>query len=303
MRHDRRVSLPAGMTGRALSRADAEAVLTVVNAAEKQDIGQVMAELEDLLGDWQRPSFDLSRQAIGVFEGESLVAFGEVFKAHAEAAVEPEHRSRGIGTWLADWLEWCARRHGGTVVGQTVPADSSPERFFRARGYVEGWTAWVLQVPAGQAIEPQPLPAGYVLRDLVPGEDDLIAYRLVEDAFNEWPDREPAAFDDWAARTIRRPGFQPWQMRFVADPTGEPVGVAFTVLTGDTGYVHQLAVRSDQRGRGLARALLVDAFGRARERGALVSELSTDSHTGALTVYEHIGMTITQTWRHWQTDL
>ena len=49
--------------------------------------------------------------------------------------------------------------------------------------------------------------------------------------------------------------------------------------------------------------LLADAFERARERGAASSEFSTDSRTGALGLYEHVGMVVTQTWRHWQTDL
>ena len=52
-----------------------------------------------------------------------------------------------------------------------------------------------------------------------------------------------------------------------------------------------------------ARALLVDAFARARDHGATVSELSTDSRTGALGLYEHVGMRVTQTWRHWMRDL
>jgi hypothetical protein len=49
--------------------------------------------------------------------------------------------------------------------------------------------------------------------------------------------------------------------------------------------------------------MLVDAFARAREHGATISELSTDSRTGALGLYEHVGMQVTQTWRQWMTDL
>jgi hypothetical protein len=47
----------------------------------------------------------------------------------------------------------------------------------------------------------------------------------------------------------------------------------------------------------------VDAFAAGREHGARVSELSTDSRTGALPLYERLGMVVTQTWHHWQTDL
>lgn len=304
MGHHRGVKLPDGLTSRPFVPTDAQAVTDLFAVAEKHDTGQVAIELEDVVGDWQRPSFDLATQAVGVFAAGELVAAGEVYRARrADAAVHPDHRGRGVGTWLAGWLEDRARRGGGTVVGQTVPAGSHGERFFQQRGYTEGWTSWVLEVPADRAIEPQPLPEGYALRDFLPGPDDEVVFRLIDDAFNEWPDRQPSTLDDWAARAIRRPGFEPWQMRLVEDGAGVAVGAAYTILAGDCGYVDQIAVRSDQRGRGLARALLVDAFERARVRGAARSELCTDSRTGALGLYQHVGMVVTQTWRHWQTEL
>ena len=273
-------------------------------AAEQHDTGEVSVELEDIEGDWQRPSFSFERDSVAVLDGEVMVAAGEVYKGRrAEIAVHPDHRGRGIGTWLAGWALEAAARNGGTVVGQSVPAGGDAERMFRDLGYQRGWTSWVLEVPEGASIEPQPLPEGYALRDFVPGEDDEVTYRLVEDAFNEWPERQASSFDDWAANTVRRPGFAPWQIRLATDPTGTPVGTAFVIKAGDFGYVDQLAVRSDQRGRGLARALLADAFERARSDGAVRSELSTDSRTGALGLYEKVGMVVTKTYHHWQTTL
>jgi hypothetical protein len=44
--------------------------------------------------------------------------------------------------------------------------------------------------------------------------------------------------------------------------------------------------------------MLVDAFGLARDHGATRSELSTDSRTGALGLYEKVGMVVTSTWVH-----
>lgn len=296
--------LPQGLTHRPLTRTDASATHAVFAAAEQHDIGEVAVELEDIESDWQRPSFDLATQSVGVFDGSELVAAGEVYQGRrGEASVHPDHRGRGIGTWLVRWTEDCARRSGGTVVGQTVPADSPAERMFRALGYQEGWTSWVLEVPTGSSIEPQPLVEGYRIRDFEPGRDEESAFRVIEDAFNEWPDRQPSTLGDWVARTTARPGFEPWQLRLTDSPDGEVVGAAFTILSGDCGYIDQLAVRADQRGRGLARALLVDAFERARERGVTRSELSTDSRTGALPLYEHVGMAVTKTFRHWQTNV
>jgi GNAT superfamily N-acetyltransferase len=296
--------LPAGLTARPCRPADAPAVFAVFAAAEQHDTGEVSVELEDIEGDWQRPSLSLERDSVAVLEGDVMVAAAEVYKGRrAEATVHPDHRGRGIGTWLVGWAREASARNGGTVVGQTVPAGGEAEGFFRELGYERGWTSWVLEVPEGAAIEPQPLPDGYELRDFVPGEDDEVTYRLVEDAFNEWPGRQASSFDDWAANTLRRPGFEPWQIRLATDPTGTPVGTAFVISAADVGYVDQLAVRSDQRGRGLARALLADAFERARAHGAVRSELSTDSRTGALGLYETVGMVVTKTYHHWQTTL
>jgi mycothiol synthase len=300
--HD--VRLPDGLLHRPLTPADAAATFAVVAAAEEHDTGEVAVELEDIESDWQRPSFDLATESVGVFDGDLLVAAGEVYRGRrSEASVHPQHRGRGIGTWLVRWAEDCARRSGGTVVGQTVFEGSSGEALFRSLGYHEGWTSWVLEVPSGSAIEPQRLPDGYRLRDFVPGRDDEAAFRVIEDAFNEWPDRQPSTLGDWTARTTQRPGFEPWQLRLTETPDGQVVGAAFTILAGDCGYIDQLAVRADQRGRGLARAMLVDAFERARDRGVTRSELATDSRTGALPLYQHVGMEVTKTYRHWQIDL
>ena len=58
----------------------------------------------------------------------------------------------------------------------------------------------------------------------------------------------------------------------------------------------RLAVREDQRNRGLAQALLVDSFARGREHGSVRSALSTDSRTGALSLYQKVGMEVGDVW-------
>lgn len=61
---------------------------------------------------------------------------------------------------------------------------------------------------------------------------------------------------------------------------------------------NELATRKDQRNRGLAQALLADAFGAARAHGATRATLSTDSRTGALDLYLRVGMKVESTWVH-----
>jgi ribosomal protein S18 acetylase RimI-like enzyme len=161
----------------------------------------------------------------------------------------------------------------------------------------------VLALPAGAEIEQRSLPPGYTMGHCPDARRERAAYEVIQQAFDEWEGRERESYADWAATTVRRPGTQPWQLRIV-EHEGEVVGASFTILDMQaTGYLHQLAVDARHRGKGLAQAMLADAFERAREEGATHSELSTDSRTGALDLYRKVGMEVTQTWTHLVTDL
>jgi ribosomal protein S18 acetylase RimI-like enzyme len=117
-----------------------------------------------------------------------------------------------------------------------------------------------------------------------------------EDAFLEWANRERDSFEEWQASTTLRPGFEPWQLRVVTDPDGQVAAMALVQTTGDSCFIARLATRADQRGKGLAQALLVDAFRAGAEHGAPKAELSTDSRTGALGLYEKVGMRTRMVW-------
>ncbi len=293
-----------GLTARPLTTADAPAFQAMYAAAELHDTGEAAIELADVLGDWARPSMDLTRHSMGVWEGDLLVAGCDVFRTRrADGAVRPSHRGRGIGSALARWTQAVCAADGGTRVGMTVPAGSVGETVLAGLGYERGWTSWVLQLPSEVRIDPRPLPPGYLIRDVDPQTDLRRVHQVVEDAFNEWPERQGFPFADWSAAVPQRDGFQPWQMRLVTGPEGSIVGVCTLLVAGRTAYVDQLAVCRAHRGRGLAQALLADGFARGREHGATVSELSTDSRTGALPLYERLGMVVTQTWQHWQVDV
>jgi len=84
----------------------------------------------------------------------------------------------------------------------------------------------------------------------------------------------------------------------------EIVGAAFLIhYPDDSGWVQQLAVRADHRGQGLGRALLQHAFGVFFRKGEPVTGLSTDSRTGALALYEHVGMRVMHSFTHYASEL
>lgn len=284
---------------RALRVEDAETVCALVRRSEEHQLGEAMVDLEDIVSDWQRPSLDLAKHTIGVFDGDELIACAEVYRGRRLAAdVDPGHHGRGVGTALVCWSQQVARDNGSDLIGQTVPEGGTAARLLRAHGYQPLWSSWLLELPAGRSIAATDLSAGVRIRDFEPGRDERAAYQTVEDAFNEWPDREPTEFDDWAAGVLQRPGFEPWQLLLAVEGDGDVVGVCNVVLSGDSAFVSQLAVRREHRGRGLGRALLLEAFGSGRAHGARRAELSTDSRTGALELYLHVGMEVTRTFLH-----
>jgi mycothiol synthase len=293
------LTLPAGYTQRALVPADAHAVTSVIAAQELEDIGEVVIDEADIVAEWQRPSYDVSASSVGVLAADGgLVAYAEVTGGdRGDAAVHPEHRGRGIGTELARWMQDCARAKGASRIGMPVPQGSPGDRLLEQLGYQVRWNSWVLELPDGATIPERPLPDGYAVRQATPADYEAF-WTVTEDAFLEWSVRERQSFEDWSAEIPGRPGFEPWQLRLVTDPAGDVVATTALQVadSGTEGFIARLATRKDQRGRGLAQALLVDAFAEARARGATKSTLSTDSRTGALGLYEKVGMVVTSTW-------
>lgn len=296
------IDLPTGYTARPLVPSDAADVVAVMAAQQQRDIGEVAIELADIESDWARPSFDLAGRAIGVQHGEELVAYAEVSdSSRGDASVHPDHEGRGIGTALATWMQHRARELGNEWIGMPVPAGSRAEMLLHALGYEVRWDSWILTLPPDAVVTPRALPEGYEVRAATPPEYEQ-CWTVKEDAFLEWSRRERESFGDWRATVVERPGFAPWNLRVVVDAAGSVVAMAHVVLApmdaGPEGYVNTLATRADHRGRGLAQALLADSFAVAREHGAGRCALDTDSRTGALGLYEKVGMTVTSTWRH-----
>jgi len=298
--------LPEDLSSRPATMEDVDAVTTLLAACELHDDGVSEVAADDVATDLARPSVDMERDSLLLFDGGTLVAWaGMLGPRRAQADVHPGHRGRGIGTPLLAWTEACAREAGAALVGQTkTDANTDAADLFRRHGYSPRHTSWMLEIGLDEEPPEPSMPGGIRVRDYVPGADDLEVYRLIDDAFNEWPDREPSPFQSWAAFTIRRETFDP-RLSPIAVDGDEIVGAALSLDYGDEveGYVHQVAVRKTHRNRGIARGLLRHAFREFRRKGRRSCCLSTDSRTGALDLYLRVGMSVRRSYTHFAKEL
>ncbi len=300
------MDLPDGMTRRPATIEDAEAITALANEVEEVDLGVPMLMLSDVQADLASPSLDLAADTVLVFDGEALVASGQVADERADVDVHPRYRGRGIGTTLIEWSEGRARVQAGPPpapvrIGQTVPAGATGAReLFEARGYAAAWDSWVLRLPEG--VEPnRPGPAGTEIRPYRRGEERTV-HGIIDRAFSEWEGRDPKPFEDWEAHVLQRPDFDP-TLLLVALVDGEPLGAAYGINYPGEGWVDQVAVEPAARGRGIATALLAALFREFRDRGETILGLNTDSRTGALDLYLNLGMVVEHTYTRWAREL
>ena len=260
---------------------------------------------EDVAASWRRPSLDLERDSIIVLDADRPAGMAEVSGRHAEVAVHPGVRGRGIGSWLLAWTEARAREIGTDRIGQNICDVAHPAiALLTATGYRPRWSSWVLEKPLGpEPLAPPAPPSGVEIRALEPGHDERPTYELIESAFSEWADREPTSFEDWAAAWFEGYECDP-SLAFLAVEGPDIVGAALCAQNpGAGGWVYELAARTEDRGRGIAKALLQHAFGEFHRRGERSVGLPTDSRTGALGLYERVGMRVSKSFTHLAKDL
>jgi ribosomal protein S18 acetylase RimI-like enzyme len=149
-------------------------------------------------------------------------------------------------------------------------------------------------------------PAGLTSRPFEPGEERAVYDAYVEAFADHWG-FVPESFADWCTWNLG-PSRNTSLWRLV-EVGGEIAALCLSVPSrGDDrtlGWVAVLGVRRPWRRRGLARALLLESFGLFRSIGRSQAALGVDSEntTGAITLYEGVGMRATSRSDTWERAL
>jgi mycothiol synthase len=296
------IELPDGLTARPATRDDVDAIYGLVAACEQANDGKVEIDRADVEAGFERFGFDPATDSMLVFDGSEPVGYAELYLRRGEGDVAPVHRGRGIGTALLGWIEERARASGQREVGQTTTdGDTRARELFLASGYEPSWISWIIRTELSASPEPPDVPDGISIRPYEPSDAHSV-HEMIDAAFSEWEGRDPSPFEEWASHMLKHPAFAS-ELSPLAFDGDELVGAVLSFDVPPEGWIEQVATRATHRGRGIAQALLRTAFVAFAERGYRVAGVSTDSRTGALGLYEKVGMRVVRQYTRYRKEL
>jgi mycothiol synthase len=294
--------LPAGVRARPVTAEDLDAVVSLFETYDREVVGDVEPRREFLSWIWGRPYIDLARDTTLVTGADGPIGYAQAVHDPAGGGpvfgvgvVHPDHRGRGLGTWLLGWIEDVRGRVAPSeLVRIAVPAaDAGAASLLASRGCRQVRTSWDLTRGLDTDLPTFDPPAGVSFRTFVTGQDERVFYEVANTAFVDHWDHRDQPYETYAADMYEADDWDP-SLAIIAEADGEPVGELVALEFAAMGYIASVGVLGSHRGRGIARALLSRAFSDLASRGHRVVELTVDAQnpTGAVRLYEGMGMTV-----------
>lgn len=322
------LALPDGFTARPIRPDDVVAVAELLAVAEAVDDTGLQESPEDLTGLWVSELVDLELDTRLVHAADGTVVgyattiapptFRDAYGVHLQGRVLPEWRGRGIGRALLAWQlargeELHAQRHPESparltaTVYTTMP---SLEAMVRRAGLEQVRWFFHMERPLTE-LPPRRSLDGI---DLVPfswdrDEQVRVAHNA---AFTEHYGSSERDVASWQVMFTGQRTFRP-DLSVLAVEDGEVLGYALTYVSEATaaatgsreGYFGQIGVVPAARGRGVSKAVIIEAMHAAAAQDCQTSGLEVDSEnlTGALGLYESLGFTTARTQVSWSRRL
>jgi mycothiol synthase len=308
------VEWPGGIVARPLDKADVDAWLELLVAAEQADDGGAHPSVTELLDTFTDPMLDVARDTVSLWDGERMVGYGkvgvwpevrDVDRVWLDGRIHPAWRRRGLGRLLLGWQTEHAlaahREHhpdapgafqiGGTEANAGVRALVTKAGFAPVRYFFSMECDLERKIPA--VAEPEDL--RLVPFELAWEEATRVAHN---EAFRDHWDFHARDADDWRRTVSGSRAFRAELSQLALD--GDQVAAyvmayEYDAATEATGvrdlYIRRVGTRRPYRGRGVARALLARALTAAAAEGYERASLGVDAEnpTGALGLYERMG--------------
>jgi mycothiol synthase len=317
--------LPADVRARAFAYpADLEAfsrLVADVNAFDRHD----WFPTAEVLGEhWKQTAlFDPGRDGVVLEDDQGWAAMVSVDPqvrdgkvTHLiEGWIRPDRRRQGIGRTM---LAWSERHAAGLVARRAIEPWALPQftqfgilrenpaalGFAEATGYAPVRYGFVMRRDLAEPIpDVPPLPDGIEVRPVLPEHHRAIWDADVEAFRDHFEPRERDESDFRSAFDGPNTDTSMWRVAWdgeqvVGSVMNEIDAVENARLGLNVGWLEHVSVRRPWRGRGVARALIVDSLRTLLERGMQVAALGVDAEnpTGALGLYERLGFRPHETW-------
>jgi len=288
-------------TLRQLRREDAERVASLFDEAYGDDRRLDAEEIRS----WLRNE-EIEPGWLKVLEeGGRVVGYGDIWVQDDEVALD----AAAPGRWVAffDWAESAARERGLPRVRVNPPAGHEVAAIAAKRGYRPSRSSFTMEIDLNERPAEPPLRHGLTLRSYETANEQSL-HEALNAAFADdplWHTVTPSNFREFY---LRARGFDPslWLLAWDgADLAGFVLG--YPERSGDLtlGWVGTLGVLRAWRRRGLGEALLRRIFAELYDRGLRRVGLGVDAEnvTGALRLYERVGMRRTRQMDNWILDL
>jgi ribosomal protein S18 acetylase RimI-like enzyme len=292
--------------------AEAETVVALMNRASVAGGGPEMFTVGEVVGEWQSDTFSLEDDArVAVGPDGQIIGYAELFFFGPDTSridiythVHPDYAEYDLDNRLLQWGESRAREFLPHFAPDTEivlktghwSGAEAAKRIYKQEGFELVRHSWTMQIDFEQAPPAPEWPDGITVRNFVRDQDERIVYDLRQAAFADMWGFTSMPFERWVYHLISNEKDFDSNFWFLAFENGELVGHALclprTHEDPAMGWVQNLAVRRDQRKRGLGMALLLHSFGAFYGNGSQRAGLSVDatSLTGAQRLYQRAGM-------------
>lgn len=279
---------------------DFDDVLALMVSCDVRDVGFPDSDRNDLQSDWER--MDLPQDA--------WVVFNKDHKLQGYGAVLPWSNGKFVGVYDAPGTEDSDLFLGLTILCEgrarmllgklkdndkvTIAhyisdvVDHQKKILFGAGYKLTKFLFNMHRELDGENQAPE-WPDGVLLRTINIGVDDRELHNVIQDAFNK-PGRSLQSFEEWKSFMMNPVTFIP-ELWFILEFQSEIIGCALCFEYEELGWVRQLAVRKDLRGKGFGCKLLQQAFSVFKLRGFPKAGLAVEAeNVNALKLYTSVGM-------------